>query len=193
MAEGCVVKTSLRLEKSVLEELQDAVEDNYGKLKGGQKEALREAVLLWLAYKRGIQVLLMNNDRTGKMEVFLGDSVGERLRGALLSRRRASVTLWRAGIDRRFLRGAIANVLSVLLELYGAPDEAGIIDLKGNALLEGLPVPADGREWEGALWRAEDGYDCVVAIRLLWRARRMSAVISPEAVSIHSINPASEF
>jgi hypothetical protein len=184
MEKSELVKTSLRLERNILEAFQDAVEDNYGKLKGGQNEALREAVLLWLAHKRGVEVILMNDDRTGKMEVFPGEDVDERLREALLSRKRPSVTLWRAGVERKFLRGTITKTLNVLLGLYGVPDESGIIDVESDELLEKLPVSVEG--WEEALWRAEDGYEGDVAIKLVWREHRMSAMISPEVMSVHS-------
>ena len=51
--------TIVRLDESLLREFHEAVKEEYGKIKGGQKEAFREAILLWMAlrgYKRVFSV-----------------------------------------------------------------------------------------------------------------------------------------
>ena len=43
--------TIVRLDKNLLREFHEAVKGKYGKIKGGQKEAFREAILLWMAFR----------------------------------------------------------------------------------------------------------------------------------------------
>lgn len=45
------MKTTLQVDTKLLEEFQDVVTKEYGKLKGAQSEALAEAVKLWLAFR----------------------------------------------------------------------------------------------------------------------------------------------
>ena len=185
MEKSELVKTSIRLERDLLEEFQDAVEDNYGKLKGGQNEAFKEAILLWLAHKKNKQVLLMNNDRNGRLTVFWDYELRERLHDAL-SRCRPSISLFRAGIQNCFNYGIITTVLRVLLDRYGLPDEANIKDLEANEVIEKLSGPTD--EWEKKLWRTQDDYENEVGICALWRSHKMGTVIRPESISVHRVN-----
>lgn len=183
-----IVKTSVRLERDVLEEFQEAVRDNYDKLKGGQNEALREAVLLWLAHRVDAHVLIMSDNRSGKMEVFRAGEVGERLRAALLARKRPNVSIWRAGINRKFLPGVITEVLRALVEVYGEPEGAKIVRREDDDVLEDLSGPVEG--WEDSFWGAEDRYREEVAMRASWQ--KVSAFVCPDFISVSATGLAFE-
>ena len=45
------MKTTLQVEDELLREFQEAVTEEFGKLKGAQSEALNEAMKLWLAFR----------------------------------------------------------------------------------------------------------------------------------------------
>jgi len=175
------MKTTLMIDDEIFEEFQCAVEDDYGKLKGAQSEAFKEAVLLWLAHKKGYPVFAMSFTRKGKSFVFKEDELESRLREALSMRRRPDILVHPVGICPP---GYIAKALRVLLDVYGPPKSAEIE-------IFGIRKPlteTDPEKIERMFWEAEDGGGGDVEMVFTWKdPRKRAGVIasfSPGAFTI---------
>jgi len=171
------MKTTLMIDDEIFEEFQCAVEDDYGKLKGAQSEAFKEAVLLWLAHKKGYPVFAMSFTRKGKSFVFKEDELESRLREALSMRRRPDILVHPVGICPL---GYIAKALRVLLDVYGPPESAEIE-------IFGIRKPlteTDPEKIERMFWEAEDGSGGDVVVRFIWKERRVIATFFPDTFII---------
>jgi len=179
------MKTTLVIDDEMFEEFQCAVEDDYGKLKGAQSEALNEAVLLWLAHKKGYPVFIMSFTRKGKSFVFKAAELESRLREALSVRRRPDILVHPVGICPQ---GYIAEALRVLLDVYDSPKSAEIKSTETNEIINEFK-PTDGpEEIEKSFWEAEDGCCGNVEMVFTWKdPHKRAGVIasfSPRAFTV---------
>jgi hypothetical protein len=175
------MKTTLMIDDEIFEEFQCAVEDDYGKLKGAQSEAFKEAVLLWLAHKKGYPVFVMSFMRKGKSFVFKEDELESRLREALSMRRLPDILVHPVGICPP---GYIAKALRVLLDVYGPPKSAEIE-------IFGIRKPlteTDPEKIERMFWEAEDGSGGDVELMFVWKEQRVIATFFPDTFIIRKAN-----
>jgi len=169
------------MDDEIFEEFQCAVEDNYGKLKGAQSEALKEAVLLWLAHKKDYPVFIMRFTRVGKSFVFRVAELGARLHEALSTRRLPDILVQTIGICPQ---GYIAEALRVLLDVYGPPNSAEIEIFRISKPL----TETDPEKIERAFWEAEDGSSGDVEAKFIWRKQRVIATFFPDTFIIRKAN-----
>lgn len=162
---------------------QETVEEEWGKLKGAQNEALNEAVLLWLAYKKDVPVALLNHNRTGRKEVLLQAELSDRV-AQVLRNSREDIGVWPVGTDH-FGRGVYVEISDTLAHLFGKPETTVVEKLDTGETLEEL---AAGRseEWVGKLFEYEDGLldGEKVSLVLSWKEKRVRASLSPTHVSV---------
>ena len=183
-----LVKTSIRLDSELLEAFQDAVEGEWGKLKGAQNEALREAALLWLAYKSSLPVVLLNDNRSGRKMILLASELTSKL-DAVLSKPELSVTPVAA---EYFQEDLLAKVAALLIDKLGRPTKARIQRVESGKVLEDLEGGADSTaEWERRLFEWQDGSsgESDVEISLVWKEKKVVvAFLQPSFISVHKLN-----
>ena len=186
-----LVKTSIRLDSELLEAFQDAVEGEWGKLKGAQNEALREAALLWLAYKSSLPVVLLNDNRSGRKMILLASELTSKL-GTALSKPELSVTPVAA---EYFWEGIISRVAALLIDKLGRPTKARIQRVESGKVLEDLEGGADSTaEWERRLFEWQDGSSSGggegdVEISLVWKEKKVVvAFLQSSFISVHKLN-----
>ena len=178
-----LVKTSIRLDSELLEAFQDAVEGEWGKLKGAQNEALREAALLWLAYKSSLPVVLLNDNRSGRKMILLASELTSKL-GTVLSKPELSVTPVAA---EYFWEGIISRVAALLIDKLGRPTKARIQRVESGKVLEDLEGgDSNTAEWERRLFEWQDGVEGDVEISMMWKERKVVvAFLRPSFISVH--------
>lgn len=177
-----LVKTSIRLDSELLEAFQDTVEGEWGKLKGAQNEALREAALLWLAYKSSLPVVLLNDNRSGRKMVLLASELTSKL-STVLSKPELSITPVAA---EYFWEGIISRVAALLIDKLGRPTKARIQRVESGRVLEELEGGDSTAEWERRLFEWQDGGDGDVEISLVWKERKVVvAFLQPSFISVH--------
>jgi len=176
-------KTTLRIRKDVFETFQETVEEEWGKLKGAQNEALNEAVLLWLAYKKDVAVALLNHNRTGRKEVLLQGELGNRLT-QVLENTKEDIGVWPVG-KNHFIRSVYVKILDALVRLFGRPDASDVENLDTGETLEVLDT-AHSEGWIEKLFEYEDGLSDgeKVSLVLSWKEKRVRVSLSPTYISI---------
>ena len=159
-------KTTFRGAPEVFDTFQEAVMGEWGKLKGAQNEAINEAVLLWLAYKKDIPVAILNHSATGRKEVILQGKVSNRIAESLANPLE-NVGVWPVG-KGWFVRSVYVEVSRALRSLLGKPKVA-VEDLDTGVTIAG---PLDNNEAEKctiAFFEFEDGLkDKKLALLLSW-------------------------
>ena len=176
-------KTTLRIRKDVFGTFQETVEEEWGKLKGAQNEALNEAVLLWLAYKKDVPVALLNHNRTGRKEVLLQGELSNRLT-QVLGNTKEDVGVWPVG-KNHLVRGIYVKILDALVRLFGRPDASAVENLDTGETLEVLDA-AHSEGWIEKLFEYEDGLldGEKVSLVLSWKEKRVRASLSPTHISV---------
>ncbi|MEM3432609.1 MAG: hypothetical protein QXG08_01070 [Candidatus Methanomethyliaceae archaeon] len=138
------MKTTLMINDGLMEEFQRAVEEEYGKLKGAQSEALKDAVKLWLALKGRRRFFLMTGS-DGERIVGLDE-----LREVLAGLRVENVKTWE-------------TIFFPIFDSFGKDDLKGLFDVVVAAL--GPPTRADGSidglegddDFAVFVWKLKDG------------------------------------
>ncbi len=185
-------KTSIRLPQELLEVFQNAVKQEFGKLKGAQNDALSESVLLWLAHKTSLPVIMIKDATSGRKRVVLISQLQENLDELLLEQQRPQLGIVPIATSR-FPVGLISKTANILLDKFGSPKDATIQNLdQGEAALEKLAtrdslvkMPDAIDKWESELHSMQDGTRDRLEISLSWDSPfKMQSSLREDYISI---------
>jgi hypothetical protein len=167
------MKTTLLVESDIMELFQENVQRIWGKLKGAQSEALREAILLWLSRRGEITAVDFHDGRRGRIgtvEEFLSAlrEVIQRKRGI-----QCNASVLGCGCEEVF-----TDALKLMVAVLGNPSSAYISDMDEGEVLEKLEG-VDVKAWMRRLFEWEDGVEHSVALFVEWKEAKVLCVIYP--------------
>lgn len=171
-----VIQTTLRVDEALLEMFQDVVEREFGKLKGAQNEALRESILLWLAYKANIDVFALHNHRTGRVKILKLEELLDAI-GIELASRRFDFSV-RCVVKDTLAKGLVSKILGKATTILGSPDSVQLEDVEAGEPIERIEE-ANTEVLERKLYEAEDHYSRNVALNLVWGKTRVKISVFP--------------
>jgi hypothetical protein len=185
-------KTSIRLPKELKEAFQNAVEQEYGKIKGAQNDAFTESVLLWLAHKRSLPVIMIKDAASGRKRVALVSQLQDNLYELLFDQHRPQLGIVPIA-TLRFPPGVISDTAKILFDKFGPPKTATMQNLdQGETTVQELDmkdasakVPNTIEHWERELLSMQDGTRDKLEIALSWGSpTEMQASLREDYMSI---------
>ncbi len=190
-----IEKTSIRLPEDLLEAFQSSVKEEYGKLKGAQKDAFSEAVLLWLAHKKSLPVVMIRDARSGRKHIVLTAQLEENLRDLLIEQR-PQLGIIPIGTSR-FPVGVISKTTKILLGKFGSPKKVSIQNLdQGETVIERFATrdthssKMDALDkWEDGLHSRQDETQDKLELAISWDSpSKMHASLREDYISITMSN-----
>lgn len=177
------MKTTLVVEGDVMELFQENVQRTWGKLKGAQSEALREAMLLWLSHKGQITAVSFHDGKReciGTVEEFFSA-----LRELVQKKRGIHCNATIFGEHEAVLSGT----LGVLMNLLGQPSAACVRDTAEDKRLEELSG-VDVRVWVRKLFEWEDAIEHCVELSAEWRDSKLQCILYPSGqIYVGKVHP----
>lgn len=156
-----------------MELFQENVQRTWGKLKGAQSEALREAMLLWLSHKGQITAVSFHDgrrERIGTVEEFflaLRELV-QRKRGVHCNAR----------VLGEGKEEVLSGTLRVLMDVLGHPSSVYVNDIVEEKNLEDLSG-ADAKVWVRKLFEWEDTVEHSVELSAEWKDAKLQCMLHP--------------
>jgi hypothetical protein len=167
------MKTTLVVESDVMELFQENVQRTWGKLKGAQSEALREAMILWLSHKGQIIAVSFHDGKReciGTVEEFflaLRDLV-QKKRGIHCN----------AVVLGREQEAVLSGTLRVLMNVLGQPNAAYVRDTTEDKNIEELSG-VDVKLWVRKLFEWEDASERCVELSAEWKDSKLQCILYP--------------
>ncbi len=167
------MKTTLVVEGDVMELFQENVQRTWGKLKGAQSEALREAMILWLSHKRQITAVSFHDgkrEHIGTVEEFFSvlSDLAQRKRGIHCN----------AVVLGQGQENVLSGTLSVLINVLNKPTTVQVRDTKEDKNLEELSG-MDVKVWVRKLFECEDALEHPVELSAEWKDSKLQCIIHP--------------
>jgi len=167
------------VEDTVMELFQENIQRTWGKLKGAQSEALKEAMLLWLAHKQQITAI---NFHDGKQEhITTIEEFLKTLHINLLNRKKGAqynATI----IGQTEIEPTLSDTLRVLISTLGKPSTLQVNDKEEGKTLEEYPELKEGEVggFVRKLFEWEDSLEGQVELVVEWQDAKLQCVISPQ-------------
>lgn len=178
------MKTTLIVEGDVMELFQENVQRTWGKLKGAQSEALREAMILWLSHKGQIIAVSFHDGKReciGTVEEFFLalQELAQRKRGIHCN----AVVLGQGKED------VLSGTLKVLMNVLNQPSSVYVRDTVEDKNLEEL-LGMDVKVWVRKLFEWEDAVEHSVELSAEWKDPKVQCLLQPSGqIYVGKIHP----
>ncbi|MDG6989478.1 MAG: hypothetical protein JRN21_09225 [Nitrososphaerota archaeon] len=182
------VKTTIRVNKSLLDAVQRVVKDgSSGKLRGFQNEAFTEALRLWLAYLGDTPALLVVDSKTGRKHVTSSDGVVPLVGEILLDATKVELSIYpMSATSQNFDEGVLEKVAKVLIRRIGKPPVARI----GAEGVKSVELQGEGDGWEAKLQESQERSDVPLEMSLIWTERNLYASLRFESIEVQPFRQA---
>ncbi|MCL2476704.1 hypothetical protein [Candidatus Bathycorpusculum sp.] len=173
------MKTTLMVEEDMMELFQENIQRTWGKLKGAQSQALKEAMLLWLAHKKQITAITFHD---GKQEhITTIEEFLKTLHTNLLTRKKGlqyNATI----IGQTETETILSDTLRVLISTLGKPSIMQVNDKAENKSLEEFSEIKESNMagFVRKLFEWEDSLEGQVELVVEWQDAKLQCVISPQ-------------
>lgn len=167
------MKTTLVVESDVMELFQENVQRTWGKLKGAQSEALREAMLLWLSHKGQITAISFHDGRRERISTI--EEFFTALQELVQKKRGIQCN---ASILGQGKEEVLSASLRVLMNVLGNPASICVNDAAEDKRLEELSG-VDAKVWVRKLFEWEDSVRHAVDLSAEWKEIKLRCVLHP--------------
>ncbi|MDG6933276.1 MAG: hypothetical protein JRN68_01115 [Nitrososphaerota archaeon] len=176
------VKTTIRVNKNLLDAVQKVVKDgSSGKLRGFQNEAFTEALRLWLAYLGNTPALLVVDSKGGRKRVVSSDGIVQLLGDILHDATKVEFSIYpMSATSQNFEDGVLESVVKTLIQRIGKPPVARI----GAEGAKSIELQGEGDGWEAKLQEAQERSDVPLELSLIWTERDLYASFRFESIEV---------
>lgn len=181
------VKTTIRIDKALLDAMQKAVKDSSGKLRGSQNEAFTEAVRLWLAYLGDSPALLVVDNAAGKKHITTSDGIVPLLEEMMQDATKVEFSIYPvSSASQNFEDGVITKVSKALVTRIGRPP---VIRIGGQGV-ESTELQWEGEDGEARLQEAQEKTDIPLELSMIYPERDLYASMRFDLIEVRKFRQA---
>jgi hypothetical protein len=184
-SEAREVKTTVRVDKSLLDAMQKVVKDSSGKLRGAQNEAFTESIRLWLAYF-GNKPALLVVDKAVRKHVVSADGLIPLLKEVMQDATKLEFSIYPvSSSSQNFEDGIIDMVVKALIARVGRPP---VIRIGGQGV--GTTVLDTEDQLEERLQSAQEKSDAPLELSLVYPERDLYASFRFDLIEVRRLRQA---